>query len=207
MTRSRDEDSEQDGNRYNDRGGGTGGGVCPGDRGCGGDYGDHYGDDRDGAMRQTDGRDPAAGLAGDRDRGSAVVEFVTLGMVLLIPLVYLVLALGRVQAATYAADGSARAAARAYVLASTEGEALDRARAAVRLGLRDQGFDGEEEGALDVECSERPCLTPGGRVVATVTVDVVLPGVPAVVDGVVPLRVTVRATQVAAVDEFRPVPP
>ena len=37
------------------------------------------------------------------DRGSAVVEFVTLGVLLLVPLVYLVLAMGRVQAATYAA--------------------------------------------------------------------------------------------------------
>jgi Flp pilus assembly protein TadG len=140
------------------------------------------------------------------DRGSAVVEFVTLGVVLMVPLVYLVLAMGRVQAATYAADGSARAAARAFVLAPTDGDARDRARAAVRLGLRDQGFD-EPDGSLDLTCSARQCLTPGGQVVATVTVDVVLPGVPGFVDGVIPVHVTVRATQVAVVDEFRPVPP
>jgi hypothetical protein len=146
------------------------------------------------------------GLAGD-DRGSAVVEFVTLGVLLVVPLVYLVLAMGRVQAATYAADGSARAAARAFVLAPTEDEATDRARAAVRLGLRDQGFDVDDAGALHVSCSLRPCLTPGGEVVATVTVDVVLPGVPAGVDGVVPVHVTVRSAQVAVVDEFRAEPP
>ena len=146
------------------------------------------------------------GVGGRDDRGSAVVEFVTLGVVLMVPLVYLVLAMGRVQAATYAADGSARAAARAFVLASTDAEARDRARAAVRLGLRDQGFD-EAEGALDLACSARPCLTPGAQVVATVSVDVVLPGVPALVDRVVPVHVTVRAAQVATIDEFRPVPP
>ena len=145
-----------------------------------------------GAVRRLgawrDGRAGACGgfvvRRGD-DRGSAVVEFVTLGVVLMVPLVYLVLAMGRVQAATFAADGSARAAARAFVLAPTDGDASDRARAAVRLGLRDQGFD-EADGALDVTCSARQCLTPGGQVVATVTVDVVLPGVPAFVDGVDP---------------------
>lgn len=140
------------------------------------------------------------------DRGSAVVEFVTLGLVLLIPLIYLVLALGRVQAATYAADGAARAAARAFVLAETEDEARRHAQAVVRLGLRDQGFD-EDDGTVDIACSARSCLTPGARVVVTVAVDVVLPGVPRFVDGAVPLHVTVRSTQVATVDEFRPVPP
>jgi hypothetical protein len=127
---------------------------------------------------------------------------VTLGLLLLLPLIYLVMATGRVQAATYAADGSARAAARTFVLAGDDDEGRARARAAVRLGLRDQGF-AEQAGRLELACSADPCLTPGARVTVTVTVDVVLPGVPKVVDGVVPAHVTVRSTQVAAVDEFR----
>jgi hypothetical protein len=146
-------------------------------------------------------------VGADRDRGSAVVEFVTLGLLLLLPLIYFVMAMGRVQAATFAADGSARAAARAFVLARTEPEARDDARAAVRLGLRDQGFDDERDGELDLQCSATPCLTPGERVVVTVTVDVVLPGIPAVVDDAVPVHVTVRASQVGTVDEFRAVEP
>jgi hypothetical protein len=40
-----------------------------------------------------------------------------------------------------------------------------------------------------------------------VTVEVILPGVPKAVDGAVPVHVTVRATQVATVDQFRPVSP
>ena len=36
------------------------------------------------------------------DEGSAVVEFVTIGVLMMVPLVYLVLCLGRVQAAAYA---------------------------------------------------------------------------------------------------------
>jgi hypothetical protein len=120
--------------------------------------------------------------------------------------VYLVIAMGRVQAASFAADGSARSAARAFVTAPGDTEGRDRARVAVRLGLRDQGFD-DTAGSLDLECSASPCLTPGARVVATVSVNVVLPGVPALLDRAVPLHVTVTATQVGTVDEFRPLVP
>src|SRR3954464_11281688 len=75
-----------------------------------------------------------------RDQGSAVIEFVAIGVLLLVPLVYLVLAMGRVQAASFAADGSARAAARAFVTAADDDDARRRAAIAVQLGLRDQGF-------------------------------------------------------------------
>lgn len=139
------------------------------------------------------------------DAGSAVVEFVSLGLLLMVPLVYLAIALGRVQAATLAADGSAREAARAFVTAADDAEGSVRAAAAVRLGLRDQGFDRPSADALDLRCSARPCLTPDARVVVRVRVDVVLPGVPAFVDRVVPARITVRSEQVATVDRFRPV--
>jgi hypothetical protein len=149
----------------------------------------------------------ASGAADAADAGSAVVEFVTLGLLMMVPLVYLVLAMGRVQAASFAADGPARAAARAFVASSTEAEGRARARAAVRLGLRDQGFDADSAGSLELSCVASPCLSPGARVAATVTVEVVLPGVPKVVDGAVPTHVTVRATQVATVDQFRPVAP
>jgi hypothetical protein len=139
------------------------------------------------------------------DVGSAIVEFVTLGMVMLLPLIYLVFAMGRIQAATFAADGSAREAARAYVTAVSDAEGERRAVAAVRLGLLDQGFEQVPADALRLECDEAPCLTGGARVTARVQVEVVLPGVPAFLDHVVPLRVTVRSAQVATVDEFRPV--
>ena len=135
------------------------------------------------------------------------MEFVTLGLLMLVPLVYLVVAMGRVQAASFAADGSARAAARAFVAAPSEQEGHARARAAVRLGLRDQGFDAASAGSMELRCADDPCLSPGARVMVTVTVEVILPGVPKVVDGAVPAHVTVRATQVATVDLFRPVLP
>lgn len=138
----------------------------------------------------------------DRESGSAVVEFVSIGILLMLPLVYFVIAMGRVQAAAFAADGSAREAARAFVTAADDSDAQRRARIAIRLGLIDQGFD-SDEGALSVACERTPCLTPGSQVVARVQVRVVLPGVPRFIDHVLPTSVTVRAGQAAVVDEFR----
>jgi fructose-specific phosphotransferase system IIC component len=133
-----------------------------------------------------------------------VVEFCALGVLLMLPVVYLVVAMGRIEAASFAVDGSAREAARAFVTARTEAEGRTRAAAAVRLGLLDQGFDVPVGDALSIACSKDPCLTPGGEVTAKVVVRVALPGVPALIDRVVPIEVTVRSEQVDMVDAFRP---
>ncbi len=138
------------------------------------------------------------------DDGTAVVEFVFLGLLLMVPLVYLVVAAGRVQAASFAAGTSAREAARAYVTADSDAEARRRAAAAVRLGLRDQGFR-SDDGRLSVDCDRAVCLSPGARVVVHVEVRVLLPGVPRFVGRALSARVTVRARQVAMVDPFRTV--
>ena len=147
-----------------------------------------------GADRPTDLR--------DHESGSAVVEFISIGILLLLPLVYFVVAMGRVQAATFAADSSAREAARAFVTAADDSDARRRAKIAVRLGLLDQGFD-SENGVLSVQCERSPCLTPGSQVAMRVQVRVVLPGVPHLIDHALSTSVTVRARQIAVVDEFR----
>jgi hypothetical protein len=143
-------------------------------------------------------------LRANGDRGSAVVEFVTLGVLLLVPVVYLVVTLGRVQAGAFAVEGAAREAARAFSSAPDEEAGVARARAGVLLALGDQGFeDVDPAAALTLTCESEPCLQAEARVTATVAVDVVLPGVPAFVDAVVPTRVPVRAQAVAVVDRFR----
>jgi Na+-transporting methylmalonyl-CoA/oxaloacetate decarboxylase gamma subunit len=142
-------------------------------------------------------------IAGDRDSGSAVVEFVSIGVLLLVPLVYLVICLSRIQAASFAADGSAREAARAFVTAQNQDDGYRRAAIAVRLALHDQGFDDSRDGSLSITCSTSTCLTPGGRVQAEVRVRVVLPGLPHFVDRALSTSVTVRAEHTAVVDEFR----
>ena len=139
----------------------------------------------------------------DRESGTAVVEFVTLGVLLLVPVIYLVLVLGRIQAAAFAAEGAAREAGRVFVTAPDDEAAEQRAQAAVLLALRDQGFDDVDPAqSIAVTCESSPCLQPESRVRVDVQIDVVLPGVPAFVDAVVSTHVPVRAHAVAVVDRF-----
>ncbi len=135
------------------------------------------------------------------ESGSAVVEFVALGVLLLVPLVYLVLALARVQAATFAVGQAAREAGRAYVTAPSGEAAPGRAEAAARISFEDHDVD--DTGRLRIVCDGSPCLRAGGRVVTTATVAVPLPLVPAFVRGAVPLTIPVSATHVSTVDRFR----
>ena len=138
------------------------------------------------------------------DEGSAVVEFVALGVLLLVPVVYLVISVGRVQAGVFAAEGAAREAARTFTAADDEQTGMAVAAAAVRLAALDQGFaDVVPERALLVDCEADPCHQSEARVTVRVEVDVVLPGVPAFVNAAVPTRIPVRASAVAIVDRFR----
>jgi Flp pilus assembly protein TadG len=141
-----------------------------------------------------------------RDSGSAAVEFATIGVLLLIPLVYLVVTLGRIQAGSLASASAARSAARALSAAPSDLVGRDRARAASALAVTDQGF-AADDATLTLNCSASPCLTPGARVQAQVIVRVRLPGIPAFVQGAIPLEVRLRSEQVLVVDEFRAAAP
>ncbi|WP_445292844.1 pilus assembly protein [Cellulomonas fimi] len=141
--------------------------------------------------------------AGGTDDGSAVLEFLGVSLVLLVPTVYLVLVLGRLQAATFAVEGAAREAARTAVAADTPQDAAARAARATGVALRDQGFDDDPADALLLTCTSTPCLAPGSRVTARVEVVVPLPFVPDMVRDVVPLEVPVSAERVAPVDTYR----
>ena len=138
-----------------------------------------------------------------RDDGSSVVEFLGLSVVLLVPLVYLVVTLGRLEAATFATEGAAREAARTYVAADGADEGAARAIAAVGIALRDQGFHDDPATALTLTCSAVPCLAPGSDVSARIEVRVPLPFVPSFVRDVIPLEVPVSVERVAPVDTYR----
>lgn len=137
------------------------------------------------------------------DDGSSVVEFLGLSLVLLVPLVYLVLTLGRLEAATFATEGAAREAARTYVASDGAEEGAERAVAAVGIALRDQGFHDDPATALTLTCSAVPCLAPGSDVSARIEVRVPLPFVPSFVRDVIPLEVPVSVERVAPVDTYR----
>jgi len=93
------------------------------------------------------GRGPARRARSER--GSAVVEFVFLTVLLLVPLFYLVMTVSRVQAGAYAASAAAREAGRAFVTAEDDGAAFRRAELAAGIAFEDQGF-GAEDARLSV---------------------------------------------------------
>lgn len=142
---------------------------------------------------------------GGSDSGSAIVEFLGVTFLLLLPLVYLVLVLAKIQAATYAVQGAAKDVGRAYVLSDSIAEAETRAGAAFGLALANQGFE-VGQGTLSVRCGQTNCLAPGGTISATAAVSVSLPGIPGAVQGVVPIAIPVSATHVTVVDPLRAAP-
>lgn len=113
------------------------------------------------------------------DRGTAVVEFTVLGLVLLVPVVYAMMSVLAVQRAALGVTAAARDAARVYATAA----AADRepfAVAAASLALADQGLQLDRQG-LHVACVGE-CVA-GGLVEATVEAHVDLPLLPRVLSG------------------------
>ena len=135
------------------------------------------------------------------DEGSAIVEFLGAALLLLVPVVYLVLVLGQLQAAAFAVEGAAREAARTLVAADDEQTGMARAIASVGIALTDQGFTDPPEQAIAVSCPVG-CVAPGGSATVTVAIDVVLPGVPGWMRDVVPLAIGVESTATAQRDSF-----
>lgn len=132
------------------------------------------------------------------ERGSASLEFITTGMLLLIPMVYLVLALSSVQGATLAVEGAARQAARVYATAADDRSGARQAERAVELALADHGLE-LAAASVTVTCQPRPdqCVSRLGTVTVTVGVRAALPFVPQVlsIDAGVAVPVQASATQ------------
>lgn len=162
--------------------------------------------------RSSGSRDRETGLQGIADpgmrrgagdEGNAVVEFLGVALILLLPVMYLALTLGRIQAATFAVEGAAKGAGRAFVTADSVEAGEVRAGVAVSLALADQGFeDVALSEVLSIACTGTPCLAPGAEVVTVVRYDVPLPFVPPGVRGWIPLSVPVEAVHVAPVDQY-----
>lgn len=135
---------------------------------------------RPGAGRFADTRERGR-LASER--GTAVLEFVTAGLILLLPTVYLIVALASIQGAQLAAAGAARQASRVYVQSGSVEEASSEASAAIAVALADFGLPADAA-TVRVECAPRPdaCLTRLGTVTVVVRVRAPLPLVPDVLD-------------------------
>lgn len=142
------------------------------------------------------------GVGRERERGSASLEFLGAALLLMLPVVYLVLALGELQAASFAAEGAARHGARVAVQASDESEVRRSTATAIELVLDDFGRENDER-RIGLDCGGAHCVTPGARVRVTVQLQVPLPFAPRGLGLDRVLVVPVEASAVQTVSHWR----
>ncbi|NJI60925.1 MULTISPECIES: TadE family protein [Microbacterium] len=120
-------------------------------------------------------------LSGRDDEGSAALEFITVGVILLVPLIYLVIALGAIQEQTFGAEAAARHIARVIARAPDAETAAERSDAVLAGIVGEYGLD-EDAVDLTLACMPRSveCPSAGATVVVTVATRVRLPLVPEV---------------------------
>jgi Flp pilus assembly protein TadG len=157
--------------------------------------------------RRAGPRSPPKPAPSQLDSGAAIIEFVMLGVVMLVPLMYLVLAVSAVQRSIYGVTQAAREAGRAYATGTTE-NAAERAAYAARLAMEDQGLPSDgitvRYGRADTNCraagTEPWPLTPGAEFAVCVTRTITVPAVPGVLLG---QRNTVTGRYVVHADDYR----
>ena len=113
----------------------------------------------------------------DAERGSAIVEFTFLSLLLMVPLVYFIVTMGQLQGGSFAVVGAADQAAKVFV--AQEDAAVGRAAAeqAVLLALADHGLSAANS-RVETSCAPADCLAAGSAVTVTVHLTVPLPFVP-----------------------------
>ena len=79
------------------------------------------------------------------DEGTAIIEFVFVAVIVMLPLVYLIVAVAGVQRSEFAVSQAAREAGRAFATSDRADEAMARAQVAVHIALRDQGLPDDAE--------------------------------------------------------------
>lgn len=136
------------------------------------------------------------------ERGSALVELTWLGLLLLVPLLWIVLSVFEVQRGAFAVSGAARAAGRAYALAPSDDVGQSRAQAAARQVMADQGV-GEQPLGLLVTCVPAgDCHAPGAVITVDVRSRVNVPLLPDVLGGGAP-SFALNASHTVPVGQFR----
>ena len=144
-----------------------------------------------------------------RDDGSAIVEFVFVAIVIMVPLMYLIAAVATVQRAQLAVSEAARDAGRAFATSDTAAQAGPRVDAAVRLALADQGLPTDAtvrfvpSGSGCAARSVTPELRAGAEFAVCVSRRTDIPGVPSVLSG---RGIRVTSEYVVHVDDFRQFP-
>ena len=130
------------------------------------------------------------GTTEDGERGSAIVEFVFIALVVFLPLVYIVAGFSAVQRGVFAANAAAREAGRAMGTAPDPVTGQARAEAAVAIAVADQSVEATDVvlayapagSGCDDAGSYLPSLTPGEEFSVCVTVTVRIPLLPEFID-------------------------
>jgi len=132
------------------------------------------------------------------DGGSSSLEFITVGILLLVPLVYLVIALGEIQGQAMGAESGARHIARAIALAPDATGARERADAVLRSVVDEYGIDSETVD-VTIECvpAAGECPQPGATLTVTISTRVTLPLAPDMfsLDDVLSIPIEASASQ------------
>lgn len=146
---------------------------------------------------------PPSRVSTDDDVGAAALEFILVGLVLLVPVVYLIVALGAIQAHALGVEAGSRHIARAIATAPDAVTADARAQAILASVTEEYGID---PGAVHVSIGCRPagaaCPSAGATLLVTLTAAVPLPLVPPVLDLDRTVRVPVEAVTAQKVSRF-----
>lgn len=111
-------------------------------------------------------------------RGSAVVEFTFLGLLLMVPVVYFIITVGQIQGGSFAVVGAADQAAKVFVAQPDASSGRAAAEQAAMVALADYGHTAGNAG-VEIHCdSGGDCMAAGSTVTVTVRLTVPLPFVP-----------------------------
>lgn len=137
------------------------------------------------------------------DDGSAALEFITIGVILLVPLVYLVVVLGIIQEQSLGAEAAARHTARVIALAPDADTAIERSDQ-VLAGVADEyGMDADQvEVSLTCVPAGVDCPSAGATVTVTVATTVAMPLVPPVLGLDEAASIPIAATAVQKVSRI-----
>jgi len=144
-----------------------------------------------------------------RDDGNAIIEFVFVAILVLVPLVYLIVAVAVVQRSRLATTNAARDVGRAVATADRLAEAPARAQAALRIALANQGLRPPDVQlrfvGVGADCQagsdQQPTLAAGAEFRVCVIRHQRLPAVPGVLAG---RGIITIGQYVVHVDDFRP---
>jgi Flp pilus assembly protein TadG len=141
------------------------------------------------------------------EQASAIIEFLFVAVLVLVPLIYLIVAVAVVQRSRLATTNAARDVGRAIATSDTAGQAEVRAQAALRAALHGQGLTPAEVElryvAAGADCrgpATAPSLAPASVFAICVIRHQPLPAIPTLLSG---RGVTVIGRYLVHVDDFR----